>query len=75
MERIIKKGLTVTRVLIWNKVENEAGYDVSECELTFNDGSRLMYEIDDVDELESENKGIYELQDDGSYIQIEDWEN
>jgi hypothetical protein len=74
MEKVIKKGLIVTKVLVWNKVENEAGYDVSKCELTFNDGSKLKYECDDVDELEDENKGIYELLDDGTYIQVEDWE-
>jgi hypothetical protein len=74
MEKVIKKGLIVTKVLVWNKVENEAGYDISECELTFNDGSTLNYECDDVDELENEHKGIYELLDDGTYIQVEDWE-
>ena len=59
---------------MWNKVENEAGYDVSECELTFNNGSILNYECKDVDELKNEHKGIYELLDDGTYIQVEDWE-
>ena len=74
MEKVIKKGLVITKVLVWTKVENEAGYDVSECELTFSDGSKLSYECSDVDELENEHKGIYELLDDGTYIQVEDWE-
>jgi len=74
MEKVIKKGLTVTKVLIWNNIENEAGYDVSECELTFSDGTTLKYECNGVDELEDKNKGIYELLEDGTYVQIEDWE-
>ena len=74
MENVIKKGLVVTKVLVWNKVENEDSYEVSECKLTFSDGSTLNYECNDVDELENEHKGIYELLDDGTYIQVEDWE-
>jgi len=74
MEKVIKKGLTVTKVQVWNKIENEAREEVSKCELTFSDGSQLMYECSDVDELKDENIGIYELLEDGTYIQIEDWE-
>lgn len=74
MEKVIKVGSKVIKVLIWNKVESEAGYDVSECELTFSDGYTLKYECDDLDELENENMGIYEILEDGTYIQIEDWE-
>lgn len=55
-------------------VGNEAHDDISECELTFNDGSTIMYECDDVAELENEHKGIYELLEDGTYLQVEDWE-
>ena len=71
---VIKKGVTVTKVLVWNKVENRCGDEVSECELTFSDGSKLRYECDDVNELYNENVGIYELLDGGTYNQIEDWE-
>lgn len=71
--RVIKKGLTITKVLVWNKIENEDGYEVSECELTFSDGTQLHYECSNVNELENKNTGIYELLDDGTYIQIEDW--
>lgn len=71
---VIKKGVTVTKVCIWNRIENEAGYEVSECELTFSDGSKIKYECDDIDLLYNENVGIYELLDDGTYKQIEDWE-
>lgn len=71
----IKSGLTVIKSLIWNKVESESGYDVTECEITFNDKSSIKYECDDIEDLEDKNMGIYELLPDGSYIQIEDWEN
>lgn len=74
MEKVIKKGLTVTKVLVWNRVGDE-DCDCSRCELTFSDGSGLTYECEDVEELENENKGIYELLDDGTYLQVEDWEN
>jgi len=73
MEKVIKKGSTVTKVLIW-KGRDENGYDQTECELKFSDGSYIKYECNDVDELENEHKGIYECLEDGSYIQIEDWE-
>lgn len=71
---IIKPGVIVTKVLIWNKVESDYHNEPSECELTFSDGSVVNYGINDVDELEDQNKGIYELLPDGTYIQIEDWE-
>jgi len=74
MNNVLKKGITITKVLIWNKVENNEGYIVSECELSFNDGTQLHYECNCVEELESQNIGIYELLEDGSYIQVEDWE-
>lgn len=73
--KAIKPGATVTKVLVWNNVENDAGYDVSECELTFSDGSTLFYELDSsIDELEDKHTGIYELLPTGEWIQIEDWE-
>lgn len=71
----IKRGLIITKVLIWNKVENSMGNECNVCKLTFNNGSTLKYECDFIEELEDENAGIYELQDDGTYIQIENWEN
>lgn len=74
MKKVIKKGVTVTKVLVWNKTGNDANDDVSRCELKFSDGSSLSYECEDVDELEDEHKGIYKLMDDGTYKQIEDWE-
>jgi hypothetical protein len=74
MEKVIKVGSKVIKVLIFNKVQSESGYDVSECKLTFSDGSTLTYECDDLDELENENMGLYEILEDGTYIQIEDWE-
>ena len=74
MGKVIKKGLTVTKVLVWNRIDNEQGYVISECELTFSDGTKLRYECKDVDELKNKNIGIYELLDDGTYFQIENWE-
>jgi hypothetical protein len=74
MEKVVKKGLTVTKVLVYNHKDHDTNYDLFECELTFNDGSQLNYECDYVDELENENRGIYELLDDGTYIMIEDWD-
>ena len=74
MEKVIKKGLTITKVRVWNKIESEAGYEVSLCELTFSDGTKLRYECSDVYELEDKNMGIYELLEDGTYKQIEDWQ-
>jgi hypothetical protein len=74
MNKVIKKGLTITKVLICNKIKNESGYDGSACQLTFNDGSKITYECPDIDELENEHKGIYELLENGTYTQIEDWE-
>ena len=72
MKKVIRKGSIVTKVLIWNKVNDDN--DLYQCELTFNCGSKLEYSCDNVDVLENENKGIYELLEDGTYIQIEDWE-
>lgn len=74
MEKIIRKGVLVTKVLVWNKVDSESGDEVSECQITFSDGSFLNYECDDAPELENEHRGIYELLDDGTYLQLEDWE-
>ena len=71
MERVIKKGLTVTKVLVWNRTTEN---DTSECELTFSDGSTLTYECKDVYELDDDHIGIYELLEDGTYRQVEDWE-
>lgn len=71
MNKVIKFGLQVTKVLIWNRTEDEA----SSCELTFSDNSIIYYECESIIELENENKGIYELLPNGNYKQIEDWEN
>lgn len=71
MNKIIKKGISVVRTYIYNRTGED---QESECELTFSDGSMLTYEIDEVDELYEDNIGIYELNEDDSYTQIEDWE-
>lgn len=70
--KIIKPGVSITKVLVWNRCGGEDD-ESSDCELTFSDGTSVMYECDDVDELEKENEGIYELQPDGTYVQVEDW--
>ena len=74
MDKVIKKGSVVVKTLIWNMVGNDEHDDISECELTFNDGSTIRYECDDITELENEHRGIYELLEDGTYTQVEDWE-
>lgn len=51
MNSVIRKGTNITKVLIWNRIENEAGYDVTECELTFNDGTSIHYECRDIDQI------------------------
>ncbi len=75
MNKPIKGGLTITKTLIFNRTGNESDDETSGCNITFSDGSKLIYEIDDVDELEDKNKGIYEWLVDGSYVCVEDWEN
>lgn len=74
MDKALRPGLTIIKTLVWNKVPSDYGGKGSECELTFNDGSTLTYDCRNVAELKDKNSGIYELQDDGTYIQIEDWE-
>lgn len=71
---VLKPGSTVVKTLIWNITENEVGFEVSECELTFHNGIVIKYECKDIEELKDENVGIYELLIDGVYKQIEDWE-
>lgn len=74
MNKVIKKGLSITKVIVWNKTGTEAYDEATQCELTFSDGSSIMYECKEINELKNQNKGIYELLDDGTYIQIENWE-
>ncbi len=77
MTKIIKKSSVVTKTLIWNRCGGNGDSDdgISECELSFNDAPNIKYICDDIDELENEHIGIYELLEDGTYIQVEDWEN
>ena len=74
MEQVIKPGAKIIKTLIWYNVENDAGWEVNRCELKFNNGAKLTYECYDIPELLDKHKGIYELLEDGTYIQIEDWE-
>jgi hypothetical protein len=74
MNNIIKKGVFVTKVLVWNRTGNESYDESSECQITFSDGSKIRYECDEVDVLVDQNIGIYELLEDGTYTQIEDWQ-
>lgn len=74
MNSIIKKGSYVIKTLVYNRTGENLE---SECEITFNDGTLLNYEIcnTDIEEIFYDlNIGIYELNDDGSYTQIENWE-
>lgn len=75
MNKPISLNSKVTKVLVWNKVENEQGYDNTICEVVFDNGSKISYECADIEELEDENMGIYKLLEDGSYEQVEDWES
>lgn len=77
MNKPIKPGLTIIKTLVYNRTGNDADEDASGCRLSFSNNSDddMVYDIDSVEELENENAGIYELLSDGTYKQIEDWEN
>ena len=76
MEKAIKKGLTVTTCLISHQADSKYSRNtyITECRLKFSDGSILDYECEDIEELENEPRGIYELNEDGTFTQRENWE-
>lgn len=78
MNNIIKKGVFVTKVLVCNRIRNESLGTTNRrfiiSMITFSDGSEIEYKCDEVDVLVDKNIGIYELLEDGTYTQIEDWQ-
>ena len=71
-----KIGDVITKVWIYNRTGNDMFDEASECQIFLNGSEESEYRFvcNDIDELEDENVGIYELQEDGTYKQIEDWQ-
>jgi len=63
---------TVVKTIIFNRIDNEFGEEETECELTFNDETKIRYKCK-VEQLQNEWVGVYELLENGNYELIEEW--